>query len=128
MDRQLSQNGFAGGRAGSHKEAMLAVLEQFGQGQVEALFRFGSSTHRRAEAELGRVAAVGGDEEDVGTARRVVAVLVLALDEDAVLDRDRGQLAGADADEGRRRSRRLLGDREAAVLPVGLPEANTRRK
>ena len=78
---------------------------------------------------VGGVAAVDGDEERVGAPGGVVGVLVLAADEDAILDRDRRELARPDAEEcGWAGIGHLVVDGEAAVLPPRLPEAHARRQ
>ena len=104
-------------------------LEQLRQGEIEVLPRLGAAADAGAEAELGGVAAVDGDEERVRAPGGVVGVLVLAADEDAILDRDRRELARPDAEEGGGAGiGHLVVDGEAAVLPPRLPEAHARRQ
>ena len=65
------------------------------------------------------MSAVDGDQERVAAPGCIVAVLETAAQEDAILDRQRGEIAGADADDGHPRRPRLdLCHGEATLLPV----------
>ena len=104
------------------------VADELGEREIETAFGPRARSHRGAEARPARDAAVDGDEERLLAARRVVAVDVRALEEDPVLDRDRVEIAGADAEERKRPlGRRLLDElRPALVVPTRLPEAHAR--
>ena len=126
--RQLREHLGAALAADLDEEAVPAV-EDLGQREVVACLGLRTGAHRDAEAGAGGLEAVDGDDERVLAARRVVAVGVAAAEEDAVLDRDRVQLAGAHADERERRIlERLLLDLEAAVAAPRPPEPDARRK
>ena len=74
-------------------------------------------------------AAVDGDEERAVAAAGVVALDVGALEEDAVLDRDRVQVARAHAEQRERPLRRRLLDElrcAAVVAAARLPEPHAR--
>jgi len=115
-------------RAGLDEEAMLA-LEQLGDRQIGTGFDFRAGAHRRAEARAARLEAVDRDQEDVLAPQRVVAVGVGAAEEDAVLDRDRVQLARAHADEGERPVvAQLLVDHGCVAVAAGAPQAHPRWK
>src|SRR5581483_1496229 len=86
--------------------------------------------HGRAEAGAARLEAIDRDDEEALPPRDVVAIAVSVAHEDAVLDRDRMQLAGTHADERERRlvQRLLLHARESVVVPARAPEAEPRRE
>src|SRR5688500_19264129 len=88
-----------------------------------------AGVHRDAEARPARAGAVDRHEEGVLAACFVVRVDVAIAEEDAILDRDRMQVARADAEEGEagRGCRRL--DVERPVLrAAGAPYADDRRE
>ena len=109
-------------------EEAVPVLGELGEGEVEAALRTRARSHRRAEARAARLAAVDDDDEGPLATERVVALDVAALEEDAVLDRDRVQVAGSGTEEGQRPvGRRLLLDHRCrAVRRRGAPEADAR--
>ena len=73
--------------------------------------------------------AVDGDEQDVLPPGRIVAVDVSAAHEHSVLDRDRRELAGADAEECQPPLvERLLLDLEPVRRLGRLPEPDPRRE
>jgi hypothetical protein len=104
------------------------AVGQLREREVEAALRPGARAHRGAEARPAGLAAVDGDDEDAFPPLRVVAFDVAALEEDAVLDRDRVEIARARAEECERTvGRRLLLDRGgAAVRRRRPPEAHPR--
>ena len=63
---------------------------------------FRTGPHRRAEARRGRRRALDGDDERRRAAGAVVGIDGRSVEEDVVLDLERGELARADADEGER--------------------------
>src|SRR5581483_7644401 len=85
----------------------------------------GAGARRGAEARAARLEAVDRDEERTLAPRRVVLVGVAAADEDGVLDVDRVQLAGANADE-RERAVVLVLDRHPVA--ARRPEPHARRE
>ena len=125
--RQLVEELGAALAPGADKEAVLAV-EQLRQREIEAVLGAGAGAHRRAEAGGSRVAAVDGHDERAVAAGCVVSVDVRAAREDAVLDADRSEVAGADAEKGERLGRRRLRLDRHAPVPPGAPEAQPRRE
>ena len=120
---ELGEDLLAALAAGLDEEAV-AALEQLREHEVVALACGRAGVHRDAEARPAGLVAVDGDEEGVLAPGGVVAVGVPAAEEDPVLDRDRRQLAGADADERERaRLDRLLLDLEAVVRPASPSRA-----
>ena len=105
------------------------ALEELGQYKVVALACRRACVHRDAEARPGRLVAIDCDEERVLAPGGVVAVDVPAAEENPVLDPDRRQLAGADADECERaRLDRLLLYLEVDAVLLRLPEPYPRRE
>ena len=106
----------------------MLVSDELGEREVESALGARACAHRGAEAGSARNAAVDRDEERSLAAGGVVAVDVRALDEHPVLNSDRVQVAGADADEGERTlGRRLLDELGgSAVAAPRLPEAHAR--
>ena len=105
-------------------EEPVPAVRELGESEVEAALGPRARAHRRAEARPSGLAAVDGDHEDAFSALRVVALDVTALEEHAVLDRDRMEVARAGAEERERTVRRrlLLDCGRAAVLGSGPPE------
>ena len=107
----------------------MRAVENLRQGKVVARLSLGTAAHRDAETRAAWLEAIDSDDERVFSARRVVAVDELALDQDAVLNRDSLELAGANAEEGERRIvGRLLLDLETALPTLSPPEAQARRQ
>ena len=111
------------------QEAVLP-LEQLGEREVVAGLCSRAGLHRDAEAGVARLRAVDRDDEGVASPGLVVGIGVRVPDEDFVLNRDRGQVAGAHADEGVARPLLLLllvGDR-AVLRALRLPEGQVGRE
>ena len=79
---------------------MPALVDQLGQSQIEAAAGLRAGLHRDAEAGIAGLRAVDGDDEGILPSRLIVGVGVAVADEDLVLNTDRGQVAGANPDEG----------------------------
>src|SRR5689334_524631 len=138
VDRGPGRGQVRGGRRpaierGEHVGAALAAdldqvavlaLEDLGQREVVAHADPRPGLHRHAEAGSGRLVAVGGDDEGILAARCIVLVGDAAAHEHAILDLDRVELAGPDADqrERRRRLRLVLEGEAGAFLTVRPPE------
>src|SRR5581483_2616743 len=120
--RQLREHLAAALAAGLGEQPVTAV-EELRQREVVACVDAWPRAHRGAEARPARLEAVDGDDEGVLPAGGVVPIRVAAAEEDAVLDRDRVQLARAHADQGERPLwARLLLDVEALAVPARPPE------
>ncbi len=116
----------------SSDEPVLVPVHDLGEGQVIARPVAGPWTgvHRHAEAGAGRRAAVNHDQQQVRPAGLVDGVRVAIPQEHAVLDADRLQLAGPDAEEGVALGGRRLGaDGEIAVRRAPrTPQADVGRE
>ena len=112
--------------AGLDDEAMLA-LGDLGEGEVEARPGPRPGTHGRTEAGATGYAAVDHDHEGPGPAQRVVALDILALEEDAILDCDRVEIARTGTQERQRPLGSWILDehRHAVVARRGLPQADS---
>jgi hypothetical protein len=106
------------------------AVEQLGQREIVAGVRSRAGVHRDAEAGVARLRAVDGDDEGIMAAGLVVGVGVGVADEHLVLDEDRSEVAGADAEEGVARPLLLLllvSDR-AVLRALRLPEGQVGRE
>ncbi len=102
-------------------------VEQLGQHEVGAVLGARPGVHRRAEARPAGRATVDRDDEGAFAAAGIVAVDIGALEEDAVLDPDRVEIARAHADERERPvGRRLLDERDRRVVRTRAPQAHAR--
>ena len=93
--RQLGHDRRAFGRAGMHDEAFVDLGHQ----DVVPAADFGTRAHRGAEARARGGGALDGDDERGRPAGAEILVGELATEEDAILDAQGGDLAGADTQE-----------------------------
>ena len=105
------------------------ALVELGQRNVETRGHLGPRAHGRAEAGRGRCRAFDGDDEGRGPAGAIVAVDRLAVEQDAILDAEGGQLAGPHAEEreGGRMSFRT-GESDTRRCPLADADGCTRRE
>ena len=109
-------------------EHVPAVADHLRQREVEARARLRPGPHRRAEAGAGGGAAVHGEHEGGLAARAVGGIDEGPPEEDAILDEDRGELAGPHAHERVARGGRRLGlGHEARLRATGPPSHDRRR-
>ena len=102
-DRQPGQQLRAGRRAGLHDEAG----GDLGEGEVVAAPHLGAGLHGRTEAGRRGGRALHGHHQRGASAQLVVRLDEGAPEEDAVLDAERRELAGPNAEEGELRDLRL---------------------
>jgi hypothetical protein len=114
--------------AGLHQKAVTVIIDQFGQCDVESGLDLGAGPHRSAKASAASLAAVDRNDERVLAPNLVGPIPILPAKEYPILDGDRVQLAGADADEREPlRGRVLRDDRETIAVAACLPELLDRR-
>ena len=97
----IEQRG-AAGAADAHDEA----VPRLGQHEVGAIADLGTGAHRRTEAGRGGRGALDGHDQRRLTTSRVVGIGDRPAKEDAVLDVEGSELAGANAEERDRAARR----------------------
>ena len=125
--RRLVRNGrqhFGAGLAADLDEKFVPVpLDDLGQRQVEAGVDLWPGAHRNAKAGAARNRAIHGDDEGVLPPQPIGLVDIGPLKENAILDSDGVQFAGADADEGELFGwRRRRNDLHAGVGALGAPQ------
>ena len=107
---------------------MPALVDQLGESQIEAAAGLRAGLHRDAEAGIAGLRAVDGDDEGILPSRLIVGVGVAVADEDLVLNTDRGQVAGANPDEGVAGNfLRFLLEVDLAISSLTAPPESERR-
>ena len=104
------------------------MVDDFGEGEVEAVGRAGSGLHRGAEAGGRGLRAIHGDDEDGAAAGVVDGIGKAVFEQDAVLHADGGEFAGADSEEGVAGRRvGVVEDAEGGAVALGFEEAHVGR-
>src|SRR5271165_4389779 len=106
---------------------MAGLVEELGQRDVEAGVGLRTGSHGHAETGATSLATIGGDDEGPFAPRLIVRVDIGPAEEDAVLDGDRMEVAGAHADECKRRCRLgVVVDGNAVAVLRRPPQADAR--